>query len=240
MSSNDPYNSSSRSGGDDRGRNYTDDNNNDDPNSAYVPPTERAEYGGGGGHGSENYYDKTTTYTETYTEDPDRSTALRHAQQHGTSAQDETSIFSHALDFLEGNQTSIAAEEDLDEEATVGAHQAVYGAGGAGGAGGQKHSSETMGAGAALQALKMFTGGGGVGVGHGGGSSQAKLIGLAMGQASKLWEEQSGKGNVVSISVTFCLLCVSGQLFLPAFRVPVPSIPVPCLPFLLTHTHSFR
>lgn len=222
MSSNDSYNISSRSGGGDRGRDYN--YNNDDPNSAYVPPSERAEYGGGGGRGSENYYDDTNTYTE----DPDRSAALRHAQQHGTSAEDETSIFSHALDFLEGNKDSIAAE-DLDEQATVGAHQAVYG----GGEGGQKHSSETVGAGAALQALKMFTGGGSVGVGHGGGSSQAKLIGLAMGQASKLWEEQSQQGNVVSIFVTFCLYFVSGQLFLIVWFSPFPF---PC--FLYSHSYS--
>lgn len=206
MSYNDSYDSSSRRGGEYRGDassgrrddyDHNPSNNNyESSNPAYIAPPERAEYGGGGGRGSDNYYNANPS--ESYTDD-DRSAALSHAQQHGASADDDSSIFSHALDFLGGNKTAIAAQNDIDEQAAIGAHQAVYG----GGEGGQKHSSETMGAGAALQALKMFTGGSGVGGGSGshgaGGNSQAKLIGMAMGQASKLWEVQSGKGNVVSI-----------------------------------------
>ena len=69
---------------------------------------------------------------------------------------------------------------------------------------------QTIGAGAALQALKMFTGGGqhaqsmgghggGMGAGSiGGGSSEGKFIGMAMAQASKLFDEQHGSGNVSS------------------------------------------
>jgi hypothetical protein len=49
-----------------------------------------------------------------------------------------------------------------------------------------------------MQALKMFTGGssGGSG-GSDGGMDKNKLIGLAMAQASKLWEEKNEGGNVV-------------------------------------------
>lgn len=137
----------------------------------------------------------------TYSDD-DRSAALFHAKQHGVSSRDdETSIFNHAFDFLGGNKASIVEQNDIDEKAALRAYVAVYG----GGASGQKHSSETLGAGAALQALKIYMeGSAGEEGSHGaGGNSQVQLIGIAMGQASKLWEEQNGKGNVVSIESFF-------------------------------------
>jgi hypothetical protein len=46
-----------------------------------------------------------------------------------------------------------------------------------------------------MQALKMFTGGGGS---SDGGMDKNKLMGLAMAQASKLWDEKNSTGNVVS------------------------------------------
>lgn len=46
-----------------------------------------------------------------------------------------------------------------------------------------------------MQALKMFGGGGG---GSSGGQSQNAFVGMAMGQASKLFEQQSSQGNVES------------------------------------------
>jgi hypothetical protein len=42
-----------------------------------------------------------------------------------------------------------------------------------------------------MQALKMFGGSGG-----GGGGGQNKFIGLAMGQAAKLFDQQAAQGNV--------------------------------------------
>lgn len=71
------------------------------------------------------------------------------------------------------------------------AHQAMYG----GGSDERSHDSGTVGAGAAMQALKMFTGGGGS---SDGGMDKNKLMGLAMAQASKLWDEKNSTGNVVS------------------------------------------
>ena len=56
-----------------------------------------------------------------------------------------------------------------------------------------------------MQALKMFTGqgggqgqGGGLGGGAGGGQNQ--FIGMAMAQASKLFDQQAGQGNVVGFT----------------------------------------
>jgi len=51
-----------------------------------------------------------------------------------------------------------------------------------------------VGGAAALQALKMFTGG----QGGSGGGSQNQFIGMAMAQASKLFDQQSANGNVQS------------------------------------------
>ena len=58
--------------------------------------------------------------------------------------------------------------------------------------------------GAAMQALKHFTGGGGGqgqggGLGGGVGGGQNQFVGMAMAQASKLFDQQSAQGNVVSI-----------------------------------------
>lgn len=108
-------------------------------------------------------------------------------------------MYSQAMSFLNGNKHEIG-KQGIDEQQMVGAHQQLYGQGGAGG--GQQHSADTLGAGAAMQALKMFTGGsgggGGVGGGQGGQGGQSEFVGMAMAQAGKLFDQQSGQGNVVS------------------------------------------
>jgi hypothetical protein len=53
-----------------------------------------------------------------------------------------------------------------------------------------------MGSAAAMQALKMFSGGGS-GQSQGG-NSQNAFVGMAMGQAAKLFDSQSSQGNVAS------------------------------------------
>lgn len=54
---------------------------------------------------------------------------------------------------------------------------------------------------AGLMRSRMFTGGGqgqgGLGGGAGGGQNQ--FVGMAMAEASKLFDQQSGQGNVVSL-----------------------------------------
>ena len=52
-----------------------------------------------------------------------------------------------------------------------------------------------------MQALKMFSGGGAGSGGQGSqgaGNSQSQFIGMAMSQASKLFDQQSANGNVSS------------------------------------------
>ncbi|KAI9755194.1 MAG: Chitin synthase, class 3 [Chaenotheca gracillima] len=71
--------------------------------------------------------------------------------------------------------------------------------GGGGGGGGGQHTNGSMGEAAAMQALKMFTSGGAGSGGQGsqgGGNNQSQFIGMAMGQASRLFDQQNGSGNV--------------------------------------------
>lgn len=53
-----------------------------------------------------------------------------------------------------------------------------------------------MGSAAAMQALKMFSGGQSGNTHEG--NSQNAFVGMAMGQASKLFDQQSANGNVES------------------------------------------
>ena len=73
------------------------------------------------------------------------------------------------------------------------AHQSLY----QGQDDGRQHDSDSLGAGAAMEALKHFTSGGGGGS-QGGGFDKNKLIGMAMAQAGKLWDEKNGAGKAVS------------------------------------------
>ena len=72
-----------------------------------------------------------------------------------------------------------------------------------------------MGSAAAMQALKMFTGGGSGG--QSGGSSQNDFIGMAMGQASKLFDQQSSQGNVASGSNKQSAVQKAGEMALKMY-----------------------
>ncbi|RAH45642.1 uncharacterized protein BO95DRAFT_322159, partial [Aspergillus brunneoviolaceus CBS 621.78] len=128
-------------------------------------------YGGGGG-GRPSY--------------DDISSATSHAESHsaGTGSSD---LFQKALGYITNRHSSQEEDDDdIDESQMVQSHQAVYNSNE-----GQQHDSKTLGAGAAMQALKMFTSGSSGASGSGG---KNEFIGLAMAQASKLWEEKSSSG----------------------------------------------
>ena len=128
-----------------------------------------------------------------YGNNSDLSGAAQQAQQHAGSSGDE-SIFSSVLSHLTSSNVNA---NDLDEQGSVQAHQAMYGQGGQQQQ--QPHDSNTMGAAAAMQALKLFTGGGSGQQGQGsqgGGNSQSQFVGMAMAQASKLFDGQAAAGNV--------------------------------------------
>ncbi|KAH8692107.1 hypothetical protein BGW36DRAFT_387004 [Talaromyces proteolyticus] len=110
---------------------------------------------------------------------PDFSDLASHAQNHGGS---NSSYFNQAANFLQQNHGNIANQE-VDQDHAVNAHKKLYG-----GEGGGPTDSNELGAGAALQALKKFSGGAG-------GGGQNQLIGLAMAEAEKLFDQHSANGN---------------------------------------------
>ncbi|CAI7672328.1 unnamed protein product [Penicillium bialowiezense] len=125
--------------------------------------------------------------------DDDFSSAANHAQEHHGS--EDKSLFSSALSFINERKSQYSGSGgEVDEQHAVKAHQEMYGSGSSSG----NHDSNTVGAGAAMQALKMFTGGGSGGSSSDGGMDKNKLIGLAMAQAGKLWDEKQGSGANVS------------------------------------------
>jgi hypothetical protein len=116
---------------------------------------------------------------------PDFSDVVSHAENHGGSS---SSYFNEAANYLQQQHGNIS-NQDIDQEHMVNSHQKFYGGGG----GDAPASSNELGAGAAMQALKAFTSGG-----SGGGGGQNQLIGLAMAEAEKLFDQQSANGNAVS------------------------------------------
>lgn len=146
------------------------------PEGGRYPHSTGTPYGGGGAYGGGS---------------DDFAGAAHHAAQYAGAGAD-TSLFSNALSMLGGRQSGLAGE-GLDEDDAVRQHQQLYGGYG----GGAPATSGAMGSAAAMQALKMFTGGQQQQHGGGGGAQNA-FVGMAMGQAAKLFDQQSAQGNVVS------------------------------------------
>lgn len=95
------------------------------------------------------------------------------------------------MSFLNGNKHDIENER-VDEDRLQQSHDKLYNQGG----GSQQHDSQSLGAGAAMQAFKMFSGGSGSSGQSSGGGGQAQMISMAMQEASKLFDKQNAQGNV--------------------------------------------
>lgn len=94
-------------------------------------------------------------------------------------------LFSNVLSLV-GNKHDQLKDEDVDEDDMVNTHDSYYGSGkGSGGSA----TSGGMGKAAALEAMKLFNRG--QTSGSSGGDSKGAFIGLAMGQAAKLFGESS-------------------------------------------------
>ncbi|KAK9897352.1 hypothetical protein P389DRAFT_169113 [Cystobasidium minutum MCA 4210] len=116
--------------------------------------------------------------------DFDEDGVLNVAQDDAGDAGDR-GLFGQALQFLNNNKPS--ADDDVDEDRVTSAHQQAYGQGNAG-----NLDSKSMGSAAALQALKRFTGGQ---QSPASSSGQSALIGMAMSEASKLFDQSGGAAN---------------------------------------------
>jgi hypothetical protein len=143
---------------------------------------QRYDQNNGGGYGSSGGNDGGYGRDSNY----DQDEVINQARQHGND--EDGNLFSQAMSFLGKNKHD---NEDIDEQQMVGAHQQLYG----NQTNNRPHDANTLGAGAAMQALKMFSAGG---AGTASGNSQSQFIGIAMAQAGKLFDQQSGQGNVAS------------------------------------------
>lgn len=126
------------------------------------------------------------------------SSALSHAQSNQSEQSSDHPLFNAALSFLDSrkSQYSEPANYDVDEDKYLRAHNSLYNSGSREDE--DEHDSDSLGAGAAMQALKQFTSGGEKDAGGGGGFDKNRLIGMAMSQAGRLWEEKNGAGKAVS------------------------------------------
>ncbi|KKK12613.1 hypothetical protein P175DRAFT_0527421 [Aspergillus ochraceoroseus IBT 24754] len=111
----------------------------------------------------------------------DLNPALNHAAAHGT----DSSLFAQALSFVKERKSSLATDE-VDEQHLVQSHQSLYNGSG------QQMDSRSVGAGAAMQALKMFNSGS---ASQTGGGDKNAFIGMAMAQAEKMWDLKAGNGE---------------------------------------------
>jgi hypothetical protein len=103
-------------------------------------------------------------------------------------------MFHSVMHGLSG-QLEQLANEHVDEMDLVEQHKNFFG-----GSGGAPNATPSgMGAASAMQALKMFTGGQQAAqVGQGPAGAQNAFVGMAMGEAAKLFESQSSQGNMSS------------------------------------------
>jgi len=105
---------------------------------------------------------------------------VNNAAQQGSG---DSSLFSSALAHI--TQHSSEHTQPIDEQHVQDAHKTAYQDGNAGNLG-----ASSMGAAAAMQAMKMFTSGGG-----GGSGSSSDLISFAMAEASKLFDSSGGAAS---------------------------------------------
>ncbi|KAK2745889.1 hypothetical protein FQN57_003502 [Myotisia sp. PD_48] len=176
--------------------------------NSYNRPSDPSQYGGGGSSGA-NYYDSNADFSiqpapsnQSHHPGVDYNQAVQQAKYHHSGREDadddeDSSFFSKAVGFLNDHKERFS-KEDIDEEKVVGAHQQLYGDG----RDDRKHDADSLGAGAAMQALKMFMSDSGKQdqQAHApkGAADQNKLVGIAMAQAGKLWEQKNKNGQVTT------------------------------------------
>nr|XP_019047187.1 beta-flanking protein [Kwoniella bestiolae CBS 10118]OCF26117.1 beta-flanking protein [Kwoniella bestiolae CBS 10118] len=139
------------------------------------------------------------------------NTAVNAANQYASNGNENSSLFSTAMSFLGGMNKD---DNDVDEDKVQRQHDQAYNQGNTGGM-----SANAIGSAAAMQALKMFTSGsgGGAAASSGGGDMQSKIIGMAMSEAAKLFDQSGGaaQGNkqdaVTSAGQTIMKLLIKSQ-----------------------------
>ncbi|KAK3693497.1 hypothetical protein B0T22DRAFT_476342 [Podospora appendiculata] len=154
-----------------------------------------------------------------YPEDEDLRGAAGHAASHGGS--EDSSFFSSIVSQLASSKQQVG-QGDIDEEAAIRNHKQYYTdaipmtpTSNAPHAAQGQATSSGMGSAAAMQALKMFTSGGGASGTQN--QSQSAFIGLAMAQASKLFDQQASAGRVASGTDKSSAVMKAGEMALQMY-----------------------
>ncbi|KAK8072459.1 hypothetical protein PG996_005807 [Apiospora saccharicola] len=142
-------------------------------------------------------------------DDDDFSGAAEHATR-SAGASADPSLFSTLLGALTQKKQSLASQE-VDEEDAVKQHKKHY----AGDEDGCEGDNQSMGAAAAMQALKMFTGGASGNSQQG--NSQSAFIGTAMAEASKLFDQKQAQGQVSGDASKESTIMQAGELALKMY-----------------------
>ncbi|KAK4059442.1 hypothetical protein Trihar35433_10903 [Trichoderma harzianum] len=163
--------------------------------------------GSGSGHGSGNqdaYGGNYPAGGDFHHEDEDLRTAHQHASEYAGSS-GNSAMFSNVISSL-GQQKSHLANSDLDEQDAIRKHQETYEQGA------DNLSSGSLGSAAALQALKKFTQGE-----TGGNQSQGAFLGLALSEASKLFDSKAADGKVASDASKESAIQQAGEMALKMY-----------------------
>ncbi|WVQ76084.1 hypothetical protein IAR50_005723 [Cryptococcus sp. DSM 104548] len=135
--------------------------------------------------------------------------AVQAANQHNSNGSENSSLFSTALGYLNNMNQD---DNDVDEDKVQQNHQQAYNGSASG------MTSSALGSAAALQALKSFTSGNSDASSSSGGSMQTKIIGMAMSEAAKLFDQSGGNVSgdkqdaVTSASQTIMKLMLKNQV----------------------------
>jgi len=161
-------------------------------------------YQGQGQGQSQGRYNDTRHHESAGVPDIDQDDVVNRAQQHAGDS-GSSDLFSSAMSHLSNRKNE--QTQPVDEEHVTRAHNEAYSNGNA-----SNLDSGSLGAAAAMQALKKFTSGSS-GTSQSGGTSQ--LISLAMGEASKLFESSGGSANkqdtINSAAMTMMKLVVQSK-----------------------------
>ncbi|KAI0895773.1 hypothetical protein F4806DRAFT_69098 [Annulohypoxylon nitens] len=143
-------------------------------------------------------------------DDDDLRGASEHASRHAGSS-GSSDLFSGLLGALSQKKSSLASE-DVDEDDAVKQHKRFFGRDDDDG---DEADDRSMGSAAAMQALKMFSGG------QSGNShesnSQSAFVGLAMAEASKLFDQKASQGKVSSDSSKESAVMKAGEMALKMY-----------------------
>ncbi|UKZ49012.1 hypothetical protein TrVGV298_003250 [Trichoderma virens] len=157
-----------------------------------LPPGNKA-YGGNYPAGGDFHHD-----------DDDLRTAHQQASQYAGSS-GSSDIFSNVINSL-GQKKSNLANSDIDEQDAIRKHKETYEQDA------DNLDSHSLGSAAALQALKKFTQGE-----TGGNQSQGAFLGLALSEASKLFDNKAADGKVASDASKESAIQQAGEMALKMY-----------------------